>query len=87
MAMKTVRFRVHGGRLEPLEPLALLEGAEIDVSVPLVPPAGTAASVLAAMRRLPDIDDSSVDALDQAIDAGKLPVAAIGAFDRHNGSE
>jgi hypothetical protein len=41
MAMKTVRFRVHAGRLEPLEPLALVEGAELDVNVPVREAAAT----------------------------------------------
>jgi hypothetical protein len=50
MAMKTVRFRVHGGRLEPLEPLALVEGAELDVNVP-VPDAVSAKSPPALRTR------------------------------------
>jgi predicted DNA-binding antitoxin AbrB/MazE fold protein len=84
MAMRTVRFMVRKGHLEPLEPVALVEGTEVDVQVAdesVVATAGVPATIVAAMRRLPDIDPSAVDDLERAIEAGKLPVRSESVFD------
>ena len=42
MAMKVVRFRVREGHLEPLEPVALVEGSETEASVQVAEAASTA---------------------------------------------
>jgi hypothetical protein len=81
MTMRTVRFRVRRGHLEPLEPVPLVEGSELDVTVPVESGASTAADVRALMERLPGIDPSIVDELEEAIESGKLPVRSEGAFD------
>jgi predicted DNA-binding antitoxin AbrB/MazE fold protein len=84
MAMRTVRFTVRKGHLEPLEPVALVEGTEVAVQVTeeaVAATAGAPATIVAAMRRLPDIDPAAVDDLERAIEAGKLPVRSESVFD------
>ncbi len=117
MAMKVVRFVVRGGHLEPLEPLTLaegtevnatvelpeaaprpnrvlrprhlgarepldpIEGSEVDLAVSVRPDRGSPAAILAAMREEPHIDRSTIDELERAIEAGKIPVRREGAFD------
>jgi hypothetical protein len=84
MAMRIVRFMVREGHLEPLEPVALVEGAEVDVQVTEATVAGATgvpSAIVAAIRGLPDIDPAAVDDLERAIEAGKLPVRSESIFD------
>jgi hypothetical protein len=81
MAMKTLRVRVHAGRLEPLDTLVLPEGTEVEVHFQ-TPTVASPMTVLSAMRALPDIDPASIDELEQVIEAGKLPVRSESIFDR-----
>ena len=81
MTMRTVRFRVRQGHLEPIEEFSLVEGTEVDVRLPVAPDASTAAALLALMQRLPVVDPSLVDEFDRAVEDGKLPVRSEGVFD------
>lgn len=85
MTKKTVRFQVRGGRLVPLEPVDLVEGAEFQIEVDesaLAAGKGSPAAILAAMRRPPHVDQIDVDELERAIEDGKLPVRSEGIFDQ-----
>ena len=81
MTMRTVRFRAHEGRLEPLEPVEMVDGSEVDVPIQVQPTRGAPSAVLAAMRELPHIDPSSIDELKRVIKSGRIPVRHEGAFD------
>lgn len=50
----------------------------------LVATAGSAASVLRAMKEPPYLSSSAIAELDAAIDSGRLPVQEQGAFDRRS---
>jgi predicted DNA-binding antitoxin AbrB/MazE fold protein len=78
---RTVRFKVSRGHLEPLEPVPLVEGTEVDVAVPVEPKKSTTASLLAIMESRPGIDPSIVDELERAIESGKVPGRTEGVFD------
>jgi hypothetical protein len=84
MAMGVVRFLVREGHLEPLEPVALVEGTELDVQVTeavVGGATGVSSTIVAAIRRLPDIDPAAVDDLERAIETGKFPVRSESIFD------
>ncbi len=84
---RTIRARVEGGWLVPLVPLDLPDGTEILMRIELPapagdrPPIGTGAAILAALRRTPKLQSGDIEALNEAIEAGKLPVRAEGIFD------
>ena len=82
MAMRTVRVRVHGGHLEPVERLPLPEGAELAVHFEEPHRRGSPPAIVAAMDKWPDLDPSLFEELEQAIERGKLPVREPGVFDR-----
>lgn len=50
MTMRTVRFKVRRGHLEPLEPVNLVEGSEVEVSVSLADTANEPAQPAVAFR-------------------------------------
>ena len=81
MSTKTIRVRVHAGRLEPLEHLALPEGTEMSMRFD-TPVAGSPAAVLSVVRKLPQLDPSAVNELERVIEEGKLPVRSESVFDR-----
>lgn len=80
--MRTVRVRVHGGHLEPLERLPLPEGAELAMHFEELHRRGSPPAIVSAMDRWPDLDPSLLEELDRAIEGGKLPVQDRGPFDR-----
>jgi hypothetical protein len=82
MAMRTIRVRVHAGRLEPVERLPLPEGAELAVHFEEPHRRGSPPGIVAAMDQWPDLDPSLFDELEQAIERGRLPVGETGVFDR-----
>ena len=64
------------------------DGQPVSVSVePVLEelPLGSPARILKAMHELPHLDPADVDALDAAIEQGKLPVRHEGIFDTENG--
>jgi predicted DNA-binding antitoxin AbrB/MazE fold protein len=82
MTMRTVRFKVHRGLLEPLEPVPLVEGTELNVALPVPEPkASTIGALLEILEHQPRIDPSLIDELNRSIESGKLPVSSAGVFD------
>jgi hypothetical protein len=81
MAMRTVRVRVHAGHLEPLERLALPEGAEIAVQFEEPYRRGSPPAIVTAMGQWPDLDPHLFEELEQAIEQGRLAVRDVGVFD------
>lgn len=72
-----------GRTIELEESLPYSEGQPVSVSVePLRPELqrGSALAILKVMRDLPRLDPKDVDALEQAIEEGKLPVRNQGEF-------
>jgi hypothetical protein len=85
MMTRTVRFKVRRGHLEPLEPVPLVEGIEVDVAVPIDAQQCTGAALRELVRQAPDIDPAIIDELDRAIEAAELPVEPGGVFDEERG--
>ena len=64
--------------------MPLPDGQPVIVSVEPVSgelPLGSPARILRAMHELPHLDAEDVDALERAIEEGKLPVREEGVFD------
>ncbi len=79
----TYRGVAKGKTIELEEPLPYCEGQLVSVSVePLRPEdqAGSPLAIVKVMRDLPSLDPEDVDALEQAIERGKLPVRTQGVF-------
>jgi len=77
----TYRGVAKGKTIELEEPLPYCEGQLVSVSVaPLRPEdqAGSPVAIVKVMRDLPRLDPEDVDALEQAIERGKLPVRSQG---------
>jgi hypothetical protein len=73
-----------GKTIELEEPLPYPEGQPVSVSVELLSsrgPAGSPEAILQVVREAPHIRSEDVDAMEQAIEQGKLPVRASGIFD------
>jgi len=70
-----------GKIIELEEPLPYSEGQPVSVSIerlrPEVQP-GSAAAILKVLRDLPQLNPEDVDALEQAIEQGRLPVRVEG---------
>jgi hypothetical protein len=83
----TLRARFDGKVLIPLGPVDLPIGAELDIEVRdrSDPERGSPAAVLRAMRAPPHLEPGDAEALERAIEEGRLPVRATGAFDRAGG--
>lgn len=85
----TYRGVAKGKTIELEEPLPYCEGQLVSVSVePLYPEdqAGSPVAIVKVMQKLPRLDPEDVDALEQAIERGKLPVRTQGVFG-HEGPE
>ncbi len=85
----TYRGVAKGKTIELEEPLPYCEGQLVSVSVePLrsEDQAGSPIAIVKVMRNLPLLDPEDVDALEQAIERGKLPVRTQGVF-HHEGPE
>ncbi len=85
----TYRGVAKGKTIELEEPLPYCEGQLVSVSVePLYPEdqAGSPVAIVKVMQKLPRLDPEDVDALEQAIERGKLPVRTQGVFG-HGGPE
>ena len=80
MSVRTIRARVHAGRFEPLEDISVPEGTEVSVLID-EPEIGTAQALVAAARQPPHLQPGDIEALEEAIEAGKLPVRDEGIFD------
>jgi hypothetical protein len=79
----TYRGVAKGKTIELEESLPYCEGQLVSVSVePLRPEdqAGSPVAIVKVMRDLPRLDPEDVDALEQAIERGKLPVRTQGVF-------
>lgn len=79
----TVRAQFDGKVLVPKEPLDLPVGQVVDLDVTPVtePPLGSAARLLHALRQSPPLTKEDAEALERAIEEGKLPVRYDGCFD------
>lgn len=84
MSTPMIRGRVRGGRIEPTEDVTLPEGANVSIMID-EPEVGTAQALAAAARRAPHLEPGDIEALEQAIEAGKLPVPTDGVFDEAKG--
>ena len=79
----TYRGIARGKTIELDDPLPYPEGQTVSVVVEpwrLQSPPGSAAAILKVMRESPHVDTDDIDALEQAIEAGKLPVSGAGLF-------
>ena len=81
--MTMLRARFDGKVLIPLTPVALPTDIELEIEVrePADPGRGSPAALLRAMRAPPHLGPGDAQALERAIDEGKLPVRAAGIFD------
>jgi hypothetical protein len=75
-----IRGRVRAGRIEPVEDVALPEGAEVSFMID-EPGVGSAQALAAAARRAPHLEPGDIEVLERAMEAGKLPVRPAGIFD------
>ena len=79
------RLRAHfdGKVLIPEEPVDLPQGPILDVEVrePSEPPIGSGAAILRAIESAPHVTREDVQALEDAINAGRLPADNRGVFD------
>jgi hypothetical protein len=75
-------------RLSPGEQLKLMAQIGAKLSAELAPVAigqpatGSAAAVLQAMRAPPHLDNTDVDELERAVQAGRMPARYEGIFER-----
>ena len=78
--MTTLRAHFDGKVLVPEEPVDLPQGRSFRIQV-LEEASNSTAALLEVLRRPSRVTKDDVDALDQSIDAGKLPVRYSGPFD------
>lgn len=78
----TVRARFDGRVFVPIDPVDLSpdQVVELDVREPRVPRRGSPAAVLKALRDMPPLEPGDAEALERAIEEGKLPVRDAGIF-------
>ena len=78
----TYRGVVRGTTIELEQPLPFPEGQPVCVEVrPEAPEAGHAAALLAAIRKPSGLQPGDVEAMERAIEEGKLPVSDGAIFD------
>ena len=78
--MTTLRAHFDGKVLVPEEPVDLPRGRSLQIQVLEEAPSSTAA-LLEVLRRPARVSKEDVDALEQSIEAGKLPMRYSGPFD------
>jgi hypothetical protein len=82
--MTTLRATFDGKVLIPIDPVDLPQGeileVEVRASTDELPP-GSPARLLKMMSEGPHVSSEDVDALERAIEEGKLPVRQAGIFD------
>ena len=80
--MTRLRAKFDGKVLVPIDPVDLPQGRVLVVDVTDAEPAtGSVEAILRAVQGPPHVDRETVDELERAIEAGKLPVRFTGAFD------
>jgi hypothetical protein len=81
--MTTLRAKFDGRVLIPIGPVDLPTNRELEIQVHELgdPPRGSPAALVEAMKRFAPISREDADALDRAIDEGKLPPTEKGVFD------
>jgi hypothetical protein len=81
--MTKLRAHFDGKVLIPVEPVDLPTDRELEIEVNDVtePLRGSAAALLKAMRSPPHLEPGDAEALERAIEEGKLPVRYDGIFD------
>ena len=85
LPMTRLRATFDGKVLVPTEPVDLPQGRVLDVEVADADAApGSVEALLHAVRSAPHVDRETVDQLQRAIDAGKLPTRFDGPFDGGN---
>jgi hypothetical protein len=85
--MKTLKARFDGAVLIPLDPVDLPTDRVLEIDVreeTLIDglPRGSPALLLRAMHDLPHLQPGDIEALEQAIEEGKMPVRYDGVFDK-----
>ena len=79
----TIRARFDGRVFVPLGPVELPNDqvVELEVREQTVPPKGSPAAILQALRDMPPLEPGDIEALERSIEEGKLPVRNAGMFD------
>lgn len=80
--MTMLRAHFDGKVLVPHGPVDLPQGTELQLQVtPVRPPPGSPEAILKAMSEPPHVTREDVEALEKAIEEGKLPATDKGCFD------
>ena len=80
--MMRLRARFDGKVLVPVDPVDLPRDRILDVQVSdEQPPAGSVEAILRAVNEGPHVDRETVDEMERAIEAARLPVEFKGGFD------